>query len=882
MIFKQENKPVCAHKRYDYLAVIRQLEKRIGKLEQIPLGDIMPSTSNGYAVDGGGHIVGLNLYNKKLSDISFLTEDGFTLIIHLELGGTRVSDLSALAGLTALEELRLYNTQVNNLSPLAGLTALTSLDLDSTQVTDLSALAGLKALKRLLLISCGIKKLPPDILQMGMPIKWEYDFSEGIFLAGNPLESPPVEIVKQGTEAVRNYFKTLKEKKSVRLLESKLLIVGNGEVGKTTLMRKLMDNDFEVEIGKEPTTHGIKIKPWQLQCPLILRAGKTVKVHFWDFGGQAIYHATHQFFLTKRSLYLFVWEARKEEEAQSFDYWFNIIKLLSDESPVIVVMNKSDVRIKYLDEASFKEKFKNIAAFFQVSCVTGDGIAQLTEQIRYTLAGMDHLYDRLPRVWMDIRDTLKKDKRDYIPLEEYFKICATFGMDEKGAMHLSNYLHDLGVILHYHDSILEHTVILNPEWATKAVYNLIDTRAIQEDKGRFEFSDLKDYWDLNTFPRHKHMELVRLMERFELSFNLTGTHTYIIPELLPPDRPKVDFQCYRRAGNLRLLYQYDFMPEGIISRFIARLYYLVKDGHYWKNGVELSYQNATALVLSEPLNRKMIISVSGTDKIHLLPIIRNELERIHRTLNMDKNEHYNEMIPCNCPECTAAENPHLYKYDVLKKFLDKGKKTNTCQVSGDEVGIGKQIWGFEPETALKELKLLPALIEAARNLQGIAKSIKHYEDSRNDVIKVLLGSYGLNVSDQTRWGRSGTGLSIGSPDFRVVNPASGNEAFMEAFNLASRDTNVITGHLTKLFNYDVNGLPQNFILVYCEAKDFQGLWQKYLDYIPEIDFGDQPLVGKIYPEKSGYNHIKLARAVHRQTGETTQVYHLFINLSPRN
>ncbi|NIM11826.1 MAG: GTP-binding protein, partial [Candidatus Aminicenantes bacterium] len=111
---------------------------------------------------------------------------------------------------------------------------------------------------------------------------------------------------------------------------------------------------------------------------------------------------------------LFVWDARKEEETRSFDYWFNIIKLFSADSPVIAVMNKSDVRIKHIDEASFKDKFKNIVNFFKVSCLDGTGIPELTEQIRTTLGSMDHLKDKLPKVWMDIRDHLKKEQTYYI------------------------------------------------------------------------------------------------------------------------------------------------------------------------------------------------------------------------------------------------------------------------------------------------------------------------------------------------------------------------------------------------------------------------------------------------------------------------------------
>jgi internalin A len=425
--------------------IIKDLEKKINKqLIQLNIGDIIGYT-NGYAVDGRGNIVGLNLRYTKLADISFLKD--FHHLTHLDLSVNQIADIS----------------------PISPLTALTKLDLSYNQIADISPLIGLKNLQRLTLENNKITRLPGELVEGDMEIKWEDDYKAGISLENNPLETPPIEIVKQGTDALRNYFTELK-KEYVRLLHAKLLIVGNGEVGKTTLMKKLKNNNFKVKIGKEPGTHGINILPWELTCRFKQNHDDTVKINFWDFGGQDIYHATHQFFLTKRSLYLFVWEARKEEESRSFHYWLNIIKLLSANSPVIVVMNKADLRKKLIDEASFKEKFNNIVTFLHVSCVTGSGIPELTAEIRSCLGNMDHLQDTLPGVWLKIRDHLKNEKKDYISLEEYFSICKSYHLPEERAEYLGSYLHDLGVILHYrHDKLLENTVILNPEWATEAV-----------------------------------------------------------------------------------------------------------------------------------------------------------------------------------------------------------------------------------------------------------------------------------------------------------------------------------------------------------------------------------------------------------------------------
>ncbi|MCP5054829.1 MAG: hypothetical protein GY940_47125, partial [bacterium] len=353
---------------------------------------------------------------------------------------------------------------------------------------------------------------------------------------------------------------------------------------------------------------------------------------------------------------------------------------------------------------------------------------------------------------------------------------------------------------------------------------------------------------------------------------------HIIPELLPTKRPAISFERYDTTGNLRFRYRYDFMPDGIIGRFISRVHYLVKKESFWKNGVELTFGNATALVLSDPLNREMTIAVHGTDKSELLAIIRNELDHIHRTLNMESNEHYKEMIPCICSQCSGSDKPFLFDYEVLKRRLDKGKRFKDCDASDEEVSIERLIKGVEREKPIKELDLLEALEEASYYLQGIAKSIDHLEDSRNDFITTLLSSKGLIAKDQTRWGISETGKSIGRLDFKVFNPESGEEAVVEAFNLKSLDRKVIDGHLKKLFHYDATGLPRNFILVYCEAKNFIGLWEKYLDHIPTIDF-DYPLAKLIQVQKSDHINLRLARAVHKREKQRTEVYHLFIKMS---
>ena len=136
---------------------------------------------------------------------------------------------------------------------------------------------------------------------------------EELFLHGNDALGIPPEILgptwqqvsgRKGkpanpAEILQYYFRSRAE--ATRALnEAKILLVGQGGVGKTSLVKRLVHNAFDPE---EPKTEGINITQW----PIPAQSGEAdgnIRLNIWDFGGQEIMHATHQFFLTKRSLYL--------------------------------------------------------------------------------------------------------------------------------------------------------------------------------------------------------------------------------------------------------------------------------------------------------------------------------------------------------------------------------------------------------------------------------------------------------------------------------------------------------------------------------------------------------------------------------------------------
>ena len=170
------------------------------------------------------------------------------------------------------------------------LTNLTSLYLSNTQITDISILKEFTNLTILYLDNNKIKKIPKELLNLKLEIKLENDLNEGIILKNNPIEEPPLEIVEQGNEAIQKYFDDLESQGRGKLNEAKLIIVGEPEAGKSSLMECLLYDNYRLDPSKE-STMGINVKPWYFTHPNDNK--REMRANIWDFGGQQIQYMTH-------------------------------------------------------------------------------------------------------------------------------------------------------------------------------------------------------------------------------------------------------------------------------------------------------------------------------------------------------------------------------------------------------------------------------------------------------------------------------------------------------------------------------------------------------------------------------------------------------------
>ncbi len=511
-----------------------------------------------------------------------------------------------------------------------------------------------------------------------------------LHLEENPFELLPPEIVARGIESIRNFIEELSEKDY--LFEVKLILVGEGRAGKTCISTALMDNNYKLD--DMVSTEGINIGRWIVPENEIKTINPNItrdfQINIWDFGGQEIYHSTHQFFLTKRSIYLLVTESRKEDSYDDFYYWLNIIKLLGDKSPVIMILNKCDQPTKELPIKEFKDIFNNIIDFHKISLADEfrDSFIEFKNFLIEQASRLPHIGTPLPKVWVDIRreiEDLKLEGKNYISIREYLSLCKKYYRSEERALFLSEYFHDLGVLLHFQDDIeLKDIVFLNHEWITKGVYRILDDKKIINQKGKFTNEDITRIWDSGDY-KYRQRELISLMKnrKFDLCFELESGG-YLVPRLLPVD--EIEHSWKFSPENLKFEIKYNFMPKGILARLIVKLSNDIHEDSYWRYGVILKYDKTRALIREKYFENKIVIEIEGEHKREYLFIIRKTIKEIHKDYNRIK---VNEMIPCNCSYCKTIDNPAFYKYELLQRYELKNLKYIRCNISLEEVEVLK-------------------------------------------------------------------------------------------------------------------------------------------------------------------------------------------------
>jgi hypothetical protein len=266
----------------------------------------------------------------------------------LNLGYDRIGaeGAQALKGLVNLTSLNLNGNSIGDegAQALKGLVNLTGLYLEGNCIGDISPLASLRNLRR---INLSDNHLNHVVLAFWMLPSLQEAIVNEASLLGVPVEILSNDGGDNCLHRLRAHLTDLTGN-DVAVGDVKLMILGNGRVGKTQICRRLRGKSFDEAV---PSTHGIQVSSQRL-APHVSDGQVTLKI--WDFGGQDIYHGTHALFLKSRAVFPLVWTPKSETEQfhmhggftfrnQPLVYWLAYVRTFGGaQSPVLVIQSQCD------------------------------------------------------------------------------------------------------------------------------------------------------------------------------------------------------------------------------------------------------------------------------------------------------------------------------------------------------------------------------------------------------------------------------------------------------------------------------------------------------------------------------------------------------------
>ncbi|MEZ5038675.1 MAG: COR domain-containing protein [Saprospiraceae bacterium] len=559
-------------------------------------------------------------------------------LIHLDLNSNVLEQLIIPTGFDALKHLDVSRNKLKQLEMQGSFPALTFLDISANQVGTLTL--NTPALQYAYLLDNQLSTLnfisitrQLEVLHLkknkleSLPGNFSsFDSLKSLFLHGNPLPAIPKELISteengNSYEEVWNYLKDLGEGTVINT-RVKLIIVGNGRVGKTSMYRRLANKPYNQQ---EPFTHGVQIGQLDKKDLPEVKT-EDLKLQAWDFGGQEIFYATHQFFLSDEAIYVLAWThkdnvaAYKEREKdilpfdeqwRSCEYWLENIRLRATGSPILMVQTHSDVIQNKCTSDPDWEKPPYDAISINFSAAKDFGLMELKNLLSNQLnVAIPMLGQAFPRSYEEVIQLIGQLKQEQpsITHDHFLQLCNQAGIQKGGEQTLLEYLVKSGVVVYFDKPLLKEVIYIDPNWLTKQVYLLINNE-LKPLKGRIDQAYLDRLLPSPTYDDKKRSQFVELLKSFELIFEPRGESFYIAPQYLPEKLDSTEQKLHNIIfGDLALAFVFrfpKFLPDNVMINFLSR-YGPFSNDIYWKNGICFSSeQGANCIVHFEEANRSL-------------------------------------------------------------------------------------------------------------------------------------------------------------------------------------------------------------------------------------------------------------------------------------
>jgi GTPase SAR1 family protein len=659
-------------------------------------------------------LLSLNVSNNELEKLPDCIGNIISLRELILLNNQLRSLPHSIGQLQSLESLNLSLNLLQDLpESLGDLTNLEALNLTGNHLTRIpESIGNLKKLKELAFSSNNLVDLPGSLIQLN---SFDKIVETHRLDLGNQFNSELAAAYKNGINSLKSYLRA-KATAQITLNEAKLILIGEGEVGKTCLTDALLSTRW----AEHQSTHGIQIRPIKLIVP---ESQKEIILNSWDFGGQRVYRPTHQLFFSAPAVYLVVWKPREGSQQGFVKEWIQLVKRREPSAKIIVVATHGGPKQRQpdIDREELWDLFgkDTVIGFFFVDSKPDKrgkrtGIEELKQAIASVAAKLPEVGRSVPKSFVDVRAALQRRGAPYLPFDEVLAVCQAHNMDDEIARLFITISHRLGRLTHYeNDPTLRNIVILRPDWLATAMSYVLDDEQTRSAHGLVNFSRLSCLWQdparpvESRYPPVLHPIFLRLMERFDLSYRVADPSgksdsdpLSLIGQLVPDIRPiNMEFAWLPlpSAGDIQQTQVCRIVDkqtgqrataEGLFYQLIVRLHKYslgrvnYKDSVHWQRG----------LVLDNSYNGRAFLEHKGDD-IHIT--VRAPYPERFLTMLTEEVKYLVEsfweglrcevMVPCVAPCGKNKPGTNLFEVEKLIAFKRKGLKQFPCTNSGCDV-----------------------------------------------------------------------------------------------------------------------------------------------------------------------------------------------------
>ena len=180
---------------------------------------------------------------------------------------------------------------------------------------------------------------------------------------------------KPSEESTLRIKSTSKEDEKTKILETKIVLLGDVSVGKTSIASRYCKNSFNDH-------HINTIGGAYQQQKVVLNNGAMVKLHIWDTSGQERFRAMTNLYYRDAQVAILTYDITNESSFNSIEFWIKELRYKVENENMILCLvgNKCDVNIN--ERKIMTNKGKNYAnennmIFYETSAKTGEGVKDL-------------------------------------------------------------------------------------------------------------------------------------------------------------------------------------------------------------------------------------------------------------------------------------------------------------------------------------------------------------------------------------------------------------------------------------------------------------------------------------------------------------------------